>query len=80
MAIRFNKSSPELWNEDLAPTDPSHRTWTVSFLGVDQAPKQVHAGAAKLTASAWHYDATTHALRITLPAHSIHSALTIAYQ
>jgi hypothetical protein len=58
----------------------SHRTWTVSFLGVDQAPKQVHAGAAKLTASAWHYDTTTHALRITLPAHSIHSALTIAYQ
>jgi NCS1 family nucleobase:cation symporter-1 len=28
MTIRFNNSSPELWNEDLAPTDPSHRTWT----------------------------------------------------
>lgn len=28
MAIRFNNSSSELWNEDLAPTDPSHRTWT----------------------------------------------------
>jgi NCS1 family nucleobase:cation symporter-1 len=28
MSIRFTKSSPELWNEDLAPTDPSHRTWT----------------------------------------------------
>jgi len=28
MAIRFSNSSPELWNPDLAPTDPSHRTWT----------------------------------------------------
>ena len=28
MAIAFENRSPELWNEDLAPTDPSHRTWT----------------------------------------------------
>ncbi|MCI3241709.1 TIM-barrel domain-containing protein [Streptomyces spinosisporus] len=70
----------------IAPTKGSfrgqvnRRTWTVSFLGVDQAPKQVHAGDRKLTASAWHYDTTTHTLRITLPSHSIHSAVSIRYQ
>ncbi len=28
MTERYSDSSPELWNEDLAPTDASHRTWT----------------------------------------------------
>lgn len=29
MATRYDNSSAELWNEDLAPTDSAHRTWTI---------------------------------------------------
>jgi NCS1 family nucleobase:cation symporter-1 len=28
VTTRPHTHSPELWNEDLAPTDPAHRTWT----------------------------------------------------
>ncbi|MEU0970538.1 TIM-barrel domain-containing protein [Streptomyces sp. NPDC005917] len=58
----------------------SRRTWTVSFLGVDHAPKEVAASGKRLTGSAWHWDADSHVLRITLPAHSIRSATTVGYQ
>ncbi|MFR0355614.1 TIM-barrel domain-containing protein [Streptomyces sediminimaris] len=57
-----------------------HRTWTVSFLGVERAPQQVTAGHRRLTASVWHWDADAHVLRITLPPHGVRGAVSIGYR
>jgi alpha-glucosidase (family GH31 glycosyl hydrolase) len=62
------------------PGQVSRRTWTVSFLGVGEPPSQVSAAGTRLTRSAWHWDADTHVLRITTPAHSIRAATAIAYK
>lgn len=62
------------------PGQASRRTWTVSFLGVGAAPSRVTAGGARLAASAWHWDAGTHVLRITMPPRSIRTATAISYR
>ncbi|MEU9245784.1 TIM-barrel domain-containing protein [Streptomyces sp. NPDC048385] len=56
------------------------RTWTVSFLGVEQPPRQVVTDGAQLSKSAWHWDAGRHVLRISMSAHSIRGAMTIRYR
>lgn len=62
------------------PGQASRRTWTVSFLGVGAAPSRVTAGGARLAASAWHWDADTHVLRITMPPRSIRTATAVSYR
>ncbi|MFD7819169.1 TIM-barrel domain-containing protein [Streptomyces sp. NPDC059785] len=62
------------------PGQVSRRAWTVSFLGVERAPRQVSADGARVPASSWHWDADTRVLRVDLPARGIRGARTVAYQ
>ncbi|WP_455431134.1 TIM-barrel domain-containing protein [Streptomyces anandii] len=62
------------------PGQVSGRTWTVSFLGVERAPSRVTAQGSRLAASAWHWDADTRVLRVSVPAHGIRSAVTVGYR
>ncbi|MEU2426595.1 TIM-barrel domain-containing protein [Streptomyces sp. NPDC007851] len=61
------------------PGQVGRRSWTVSFLGVGAAPSRVSAGGARLATTAWHWDADTHVLRITLPPRSIRTAPAVSY-
>ncbi|MFD5536588.1 TIM-barrel domain-containing protein [Streptomyces sp. NPDC127079] len=61
------------------PGQVGRRTWTVSFLGVGAAPSRVSAGGARLATTAWHWDADTHVLRVTLPPRSIRTATAVSY-
>jgi alpha-glucosidase (family GH31 glycosyl hydrolase) len=58
----------------------SRRTYTVSFVGVDHAPKQVMAGGTQLAGSAWQWDSDAHVLRINVPSHSVRSGVSIGFQ
>ncbi len=58
----------------------SRRTWTVSFTGVERPPSRVTAGDARMPRSAWHWDADTHVLKVSLPARGIRSGTTVAYR
>ncbi|MBW8793368.1 MAG: carbohydrate-binding protein [Streptomyces sp.] len=62
------------------PGQAGRRTWTVSFLGVGAAPNRVSADGARLAPSAWHWDAGTHVLRITVPPRSIRTATAVSYR
>ncbi|MEW2305460.1 TIM-barrel domain-containing protein [Streptomyces sp. NPDC006655] len=62
------------------PGQVGRRTWTVSFLGVGAAPSRVSAGGARLATTAWHWDADTHVLRVTLPPRSIRTATAVSYR
>ncbi|WP_107498737.1 TIM-barrel domain-containing protein [Actinacidiphila yeochonensis] len=55
---------------------PATRTWTVSFLGA-KAPQTVTAAGQRLSPHAWSYDAASGRLTVTLPPHSVHTALTV---
>ncbi|MFE0733097.1 DUF5110 domain-containing protein [Streptomyces antibioticus] len=55
----------------------SRRRWTVSFTGVERAPRQMTVQGARLSASAWKWDADTHTLRVTLPAHGVREQVTV---
>ncbi|KUN89777.1 hypothetical protein AQJ66_01495 [Streptomyces bungoensis] len=58
----------------------SRRTFTVSFLGVEQPPRQVVADGTRLSDRAWHWDADGHVLRISLPSHGVRDAVTVGYR
>ncbi|MEU0336256.1 TIM-barrel domain-containing protein [Streptomyces sp. NPDC006193] len=58
----------------------ARRTWTVSFLGVEHPPSRVTAGGTRMSASAWHWDAGTHVLRISTPERGIRSGTTLSYR
>jgi alpha-glucosidase (family GH31 glycosyl hydrolase) len=58
---------------------PASRSWTVSFLGATSAPHTVTASGVPLARHAWSYDAASGRLTVTLPAHSVHSALVVTY-
>ncbi|MFJ3640235.1 TIM-barrel domain-containing protein [Streptomyces sp. NPDC090108] len=58
----------------------ARRRWTVTFRGADHAPAQVTAGGTRLKASAWQWDASTHVLRVTLPASGIRQPVTVGYR
>ncbi len=56
------------------------RQWTVKFLGVAAAPSAVTVDGRTAPASAWSWDASTHALTVTTPAQSVDQALTVSYR
>jgi hypothetical protein len=56
---------------------PATRTWTVSFLGATAAPHAVTASGVRLSPHSWHYDAASGRLTVTLPPHSVRTALTV---
>ncbi|MFE0388364.1 TIM-barrel domain-containing protein [Streptomyces bungoensis] len=58
----------------------SRRAFTVSCLGVEQPPRQVVADGTRLPATAWHWDADGHVLRISVPSHSVRDAVTVGYR
>ncbi|WP_438271155.1 TIM-barrel domain-containing protein [Streptomyces antibioticus] len=58
----------------------SRRRWTVSFTGLERAPRQMTVQGARLSVSAWKWDADTHTLRVTLPAHSVREPVTVRYR
>lgn len=61
------------------PGQVRDRRWTVTFLGAT-APKTVTAGGDRLPPSAYHWDAVTHTLTVTLPPRSVHAPVTVAYR
>ncbi|MDO0929364.1 glycoside hydrolase family 31 protein [Streptomyces sp. TG1A-8] len=58
----------------------ARREWTVSFLGVERPPSRVTAAGARLSASAWQWDAGTRTLRVTLPSHGVRDTVTVGYR
>ncbi|MGQ4419804.1 DUF5110 domain-containing protein, partial [Streptomyces sp. SAS_269] len=61
------------------PGQVDKRRWTLTFLG-SEAPAKVSADGAKLSPDAYHWDGDTGMLTITLPRHSVHTPITVAYQ
>ncbi|MFG1646671.1 TIM-barrel domain-containing protein [Amycolatopsis sp. NPDC049252] len=55
------------------------RRWTVAFLGAT-APKAVTVGGDRLAPSAYHWDAATRTLTVTLPPRNVHTPVTVAYR
>ncbi|MEU1468342.1 TIM-barrel domain-containing protein [Streptomyces sp. NPDC005761] len=54
-----------------------NRRWTVSLLGTTHAPTEVTAGGVRLAADAYHWDAGTGVLTVTLPSRSVHRPVTV---
>ncbi|WP_327173739.1 carbohydrate-binding protein [Streptomyces sp. NBC_01336] len=54
-----------------------NRRWTLSLLGTTHAPTAVTARGVRLTADAYHWDAATGALTVTLPGQSVHKPVTV---
>ncbi|MBJ7907297.1 carbohydrate-binding protein [Streptomyces sp. DSM 110735] len=58
----------------------SRRSWTVTFQGADHAPTRMTVGGRQLARSAWKWDADTGSLRVTLPAVSVRTGVTVEYR
>ncbi|WP_335976664.1 TIM-barrel domain-containing protein [Streptomyces sp. CA2R106] len=54
------------------------RQWTVAFRGVDTA-SAVSASGTRLPRTAWHLDAASHTLTVTLPARSVRNGTTVTF-
>ncbi|MHB9856956.1 TIM-barrel domain-containing protein [Streptomyces sp. YIM S03343] len=84
--LRYSERADGTGQLRIGPTKGSfkgqtaRRTWTVSFLGTAQPPHRVSADGTRLAASAWHYEADSHTLQVTLPARSIRKGVTVTYR
>ncbi|MGW6202898.1 TIM-barrel domain-containing protein [Streptomyces sp. NPDC055089] len=54
-----------------------NRRWTLSLLGTTHAPTAVTARGVRLAADAYHWDAATGVLTVTLPGQSVHKPVTV---
>ncbi|TKA02234.1 carbohydrate-binding protein [Actinacidiphila oryziradicis] len=61
------------------PGQVTTRTWTVAFLGAT-APHTVTASGVRLSPHAWHFDAATGRLTVTLPPRSVRTPVTVTYR
>ncbi|MEV6872405.1 TIM-barrel domain-containing protein [Amycolatopsis sp. NPDC051128] len=57
----------------------SGREWTVKFLGVAAAPARVRVGGSWAPSNSWNWDAATHTLTVTAPAHAGRGPITVTY-
>ncbi|MET8413260.1 TIM-barrel domain-containing protein [Streptomyces sp. NPDC005195] len=57
----------------------THRQWTLSIMGASK-PTRVTAAGAHLSPDAYHWDAATRTLTVTVPRHTVHAPITVTYQ
>ncbi|WP_326819225.1 MULTISPECIES: hypothetical protein [unclassified Streptomyces] len=55
------------------------RQWTLSITGVS-APTRVTANGVHLPPHAYHWDANSRILTVTVPRHTVHAPITVIYQ
>ncbi|MFD8425002.1 TIM-barrel domain-containing protein [Streptomyces sp. NPDC059668] len=56
-----------------------HRRWTLSIMGTDK-PGSVTAAGVALPPHAYHWDAASRVLTVTVPRHSVHDPITVTYK
>ncbi|MFG2421190.1 TIM-barrel domain-containing protein [Streptomyces sp. NPDC048448] len=57
----------------------THRRWTLSIMGASK-PTRVTAAGVHLSPDAYHWDAATRILTVTVPRHTVHAPITVTYQ
>ncbi|MFI5751469.1 TIM-barrel domain-containing protein [Streptomyces sp. NPDC051644] len=82
--IRYKESGGR-HTVSISPTQGSFRgqvkdrQWTLSIMGAS-APTRVTANDARLSPHAYHWDAASGILTVTVPRHTVHAPITVTYQ